>query len=124
MAGSRKWYRYESDANVGYSMEMDVDHADFIGNAALTGGEVPCPRTIEKRYALYRNKSGTSSRKIWLSTNAMVLGTIPDVLTVTAANGEPTSDTDDNTYILSFMSGEKQRVITTEDTGMTEGAAP
>lgn len=121
MAGSRRWFNYTTDAGDTFGMEMDEDMGEIVGNTNVTGTTVySIPGNIEPRYALFQNQSGTSHRKIILSAISLI-ATLIEQIVITATNGEVSADADDNTFNLSFISGEKVRRIKTVDTGMVDG---
>lgn len=123
MSGSRKWFKYTTDTDVVYALNMDESNGDAMGNAdyeAIDAGLFAAlPRNIKPRQATYRSLDGKVTRVISVTDKAANISTLPATLTVAAIDGNPA-------YTLNLVSYQGERftqVPTGADSGLDDGSA-
>lgn len=124
MAGSLKYFRYQTDTDFEFGILMDEDWGELVGNTDVADGDTGLygiPVNLEPRYALYRSQSGRRQLKISIGANDATTLTLPATITVAAATGEVSEDATDNTMILYSLVGERYRQVIGQDTGLIDG---
>lgn len=123
MAGSRKWFKYTTDTDVVYALNMDESNGEAVSNpdyeAVDAGLFASLPRNIKPRQATYRSSDGKVSRVIAVCDKAANISTLPATLAVAAIDGNPA-------YTLNLVSYQGERftqVPGAADTGLDDGDA-
>lgn len=115
MAGSMRFYNYESDNGGTYAIFGDKSNIAAVNpSGAAAPGTLPAikiPRNITPRYALFSNTDGTIRRKVALLTPADVAA-LSGNLSFT-----PTGET--ATVTITAIRGEKVNIPKIADTGRT-----
>lgn len=121
MAGSLKYFQYETDEGDTFYIQMDESNGEAVGNQDVatdpTNFRYAIPRNIRPRRARYRSIDGRYSREIPVSTSA-ILAAVGATITVQDGNG--------GTIELSLVAriGELTRYLPiAADTGIDDGDA-
>lgn len=89
MAGSNKWFNYQSDDGTDWALFGDESNIEAAnGGSAVapgTGTQYKVPRNMKVRYAVFGNQAGTRNLSIPITTAAVYIAldaanTIPDTL--------------------------------------------
>lgn len=126
MAGSLKWLNYTDDEGQVWAYRGDESNLESLitatGSTAGTGDYIAgatniysIPRNLKPRTALFRNASGTVSRRIIVPTAG--------VFTALAAGQSYTDDTSGETVVFVSRRGEELTVPFAQDTGLNDGDA-
>lgn len=79
MVGSKKWFRYTTDAGDDYALQADESNTELAGGAVdLTGGAstlYTLPRNVKPRYGRYVSADGLIVRNCFSCTLAATLTT-------------------------------------------------
>lgn len=121
MAGSIKWFRYQTDDNRNFAIKMDESNGENVGNADMVGADDgnldTLPRNIKPRMATYRSLDGTVTRRIPVTNNTANITTLPVSFDVSSIDGNPAV-----AVILTAFDGERQtRIPNSRDTGLLDG---
>lgn len=121
MAGSLKWFEYETGSGDKFGIYMDESNGELVGNpdyAALASESIiyALPRNVKPRTALYRSIDGKVSRRIPVSDPAASVATLPVSITVAAVDGNPSYQLN-----LTLFKGEEIRRLAAFDTGLDDG---
>lgn len=123
MAGSNKWFNYQSNDGTDWAIFADESNVEAAngGNAVapLATTFYKPPRNLKVRYAVFGNEPGTRNLSVPITTEAIYnalnsANTIPDVLGGTGAT-------------LSFIRKRPELIgpiPTAFDTGLTDGDQP
>lgn len=120
MAGSLKWFDYDTDNGANFAIFMDESNGEAMPNRNYTADSVASfklPGNVEARYARYSSPDNRYAREVVCSTPAILLAA-PGTLTVRDGNG--------GTVVLQLRAriGEIiRRIPTPVDTGVTDGDA-
>lgn len=87
MAGSLKWFKYESDNGDTFGVFMDESNGEAVGNDDFVTGDYlvvryAIPRNLEPRYALYRSQDGRQTARIVLTDPAASVANLPAQITL------------------------------------------
>lgn len=123
MSGSRKWFKYTTDAGDVFGINMDESNGELMLNADFEATDndtivYALPRNVQPRSALFRSTDGLVSRRIVVTDNAANIGTITSSFVVPAADGNPAF-----TMQLQSFRGEEIRRLISVDTGQQDGDA-
>lgn len=82
MAGSLKWFKYETDNGDSFGVLMDESNGEAVGNQDFVVSDYlvvryALPRNVEPRYALYRTQDGKQTAKIILTDPAASIANLP-----------------------------------------------
>lgn len=82
MAGSLKWFKYETDNGDTFGILMDESNGEAVSNDDFVAGDYlavryAVPRNVEVRYAIYRTQDGLQSARIPLTNPAASLANLP-----------------------------------------------
>lgn len=119
MAGSMKWFKYETDNGEFFGVKMDESNGEAVGNTdfgiADDGAIIyTIPSNITPRYALYRTVSGDRSAKIIITDANDSLSTLPSQINL--GTGELAN--------LTLFAGEVVKPVPISfDTGLNDGDA-
>lgn len=126
MAGSIKWHEYTDDDDNKWAYKADESNLESVVTAAsgaagtgdYTGSSTAVfniPRNLRPRSALFRNASGTVSRRVIIPTQALFA-----LLAVGQSYTDPVSS-----QTVTFVSkrGEELTVPFAEDTALNDGDA-
>lgn len=115
MAGSIRWYNYETDGGVTFSLQADKTNIAAVNpSGAAQPGSLSVsavPRNIKVRYALFADTTGLIRRKVPLLTPGDVAALVPGLSFV------PQGET--ATVTLTFIGGETTKLPKLADTGRT-----
>lgn len=127
MAGSRKWFRYQTDAGATYAINLDesnteavmlgaVDDFDYNDTSVVNDA---VPRNIKPRKVFYANAARTRTIGCTVPTQAQYA----DIVSGTAAPTitDPVEGTGD--LVLIRAQGESISIPFAADTGLTDGDA-
>lgn len=123
MAGSNKWFNYQSDDGTDWALFADESNVEAAnGGSAVAPGigtQYKVPRNMKVRYAVFGNQAGTRNLNVPITTAAVYIAldasdTIPDAI---AGSGET----------LVFIRKRPELigpVPTAFDTGLNDGDQP
>ena len=123
MAGSNKWFNYQSDDGTDWCLfgdESNIEGAN--GGSAVppgTGTQYKIPRNMRVRYAVFANQAGTRSLTIPITTQAVYIA-------LDASNAIP-DGLPGSTGTLAFIRKRPELigpVPTVFDTGLDDGDQP
>lgn len=122
MAGSIKFFVYQTDFGDSFAVRMDESNGEAVGNSDFTPGDAAIrymlPRNVQPRVATYRTLDGRQSRDIIVSNPAATFLTLPS--TIVADDGSAVG----LDMFLSQFKGEVYRPIPSDvDTGLNDGDA-
>jgi len=90
MAGSLRWFDYESDDGTNWALFADESNVEAANGAAATSGapagqNYKPPANLKVRFAVYANTDGTRNIKVPILTQAVYnaltsADTIPDIV--------------------------------------------
>lgn len=126
MAGSIKWLEYTSDDDTKWAYKADESNLESLITAAggtagtgdFTGSSTAIyyiPRNLRPRSALFRNASGTVSRRIIVPT--------ADLYALLAVGDSYTDPVTSQTVVFVSKRGEQLTVPFADDTGLNDGDA-
>lgn len=126
MAGSLKYFIYTTDTGNDFGIKMDEDWGELVANpdvATDPSGLYGMPGNLEPRIARYRATSGTRQLAIVVCNPEATTDTLPQTITISATNGEPSEVANENTLTLTSFRGEIFTPIRAGDTGLIDGDA-
>lgn len=87
MAGSLKWFKYETDNGDTFGILMDESNGEAVGNDDFVAGDYlvvryAVPRNVEPRYALYRTQDGKQTARIPLTDPGASIANLPAQITL------------------------------------------
>lgn len=120
MAGSLKWFVYQTDNGTDFAIELDESNTEAInaGNndyVANTGIIFAVPKNVTPRYAFYANTPGTRVIKVVALTPTIFNGLVANARTIT----DPIDVAD--TLTLVRVRPEIIRLPYPNDTGIDDG---
>lgn len=122
MAGSLETFVYTTDSGTKYLVRLDESNATEAGFPQATNADLTIPalpNRVKMRYVNCKSESGitrrifipTVSSPFWQGTNRTL-----NLIVVTGLNGSAVP------FTTSSRTGEKERYLTTSDTGQTDAA--
>lgn len=123
MSGSRKWFKYTTDAGDAFGINMDESNGELVSNADFEAADndtivYALPRNIAPRTALYRSSDGKVSRRIVVTSPTATISTLASSFVVPAQDGNPAA-----TMQLQSFRGEEIKRLVSVDTGLDDGDA-
>lgn len=118
MVGSKRWFRYTSDAGDNYAIQLDESNTESANGSSSTA--VPpnfaVPRNIKPRHGIFRSADGNTVRKaVYLTPEDFTAATAVDSFTAGGSNV---------TVTLSLKKGEVVAIPKAIDTGLNDGDNP
>jgi hypothetical protein len=126
MAGSIKSFIYTTDTGMTFGVHMDEDWGEIVNNTDVTtdpSGLYGMPKNVTPREARYRASSGTRQLGIIVCDPTTTSDDLPQTITISATNGEPSEVAGENTLTLTSFKGEVFTPIRAIDTGLIDGDA-
>lgn len=125
MAGSRKWFRYETDGGTTYAIQLDESNTEAVMAGAAddfdytdTSTETDAvPRNITPRAVFYANPARTRTIKCTVPTQAQYNLIVGGTAVQTIADPITPADT----LVLIRANGENLSIPFAADTGLTDG---
>jgi hypothetical protein len=122
MAGSLKWFEYETNDGDVFAVKMDESNGEAVSNVDYTTTSVAVfalPRNITPRKARYTSADGLYTRGIIVSAPGISASTLPATI-----SAEVSGSATPVTLSLAGFDGEKFNAIPrAEDTGLLDGDA-
>jgi hypothetical protein len=122
MAGSRKWFEYETDGGQVFAVNMDESNGEAVGNSdytALSTAVFALPRNVVPRTARYTSSNPPYQRSIIVGTAGTTTTDLPASITA-PVEGQATGVL----LALASFQGERFNAIPREDdTGLNDGDA-
>lgn len=122
MAGSIKWFEYETDTGAMFAVSMDESNGEAVGNADYTvssTAQFKLPSNIIARYARYTSDEGTTTRKIPVGSPSATVATLPDSFTA-QVSGNATGVL---VKLREFVGERVTMIPMAADTGLNDGDA-
>lgn len=121
MAGSRKWFVYETDSSDTFAIERDESNTEAVndGDNDYTGASTATyaiPRNVKPRVGVYENADGSIRRNIVVLTQANFGSLETDKPSITDAVSSQTLN-------LRGKVGERIRLPFAADTALNDGDA-
>lgn len=126
MAGSIKAFIYTTNTGATFGVHQDEDWGEAVGNpdvATDPSGLYGLPKNLIPRMARYRASSGTRQLGIIVCDPTKTTDDLPQTITISATNGEPSEVAGENILALTSFKGEVFTPIRAVDTGLTDGDA-
>jgi hypothetical protein len=130
MSGSKRQFRYLSDDGVtSFNIVLDEDQTEFINGVLLATQTTPIPGVVvlpvatKCRYGRYKSADGLYTRKV-IILRPEIAATIPNVLPIRVAAGDPALPTVLVNLNLVRVVGEKFPRGNPADTGLNDGDNP
>lgn len=126
MAGSIKAFVYTTDTGGTFGVQMDEDWGELVANADVTtdpSGLYGMPKNLQPRTARYRASTGTRQLEIIICDPDKTSDDLPQTITISATNGEPSEIAGENLLALTSFKGEVFTPIRAVDTGLIDGDA-
>lgn len=122
MAGSIKWFEYETDDGGQYAVSMDESNGEAVSNidySATSTATMKLPRNVQPRQARYVSADGLYSRTIIVGTAGSSLSTLPATI-----SGEISGSATPVTLSITSFTGERFTAIPrAADTALLDGDA-
>lgn len=117
--GSRRWFQYDDDNDIGYAIQMDESTAETAAlgfkvidpSVASSGRVIRRGYPINPRYILISRQAGTE-----IETRKVYVGSI-----AADAWGATTVTIDGNPWTITYRHGERQQYIPPVDTAKKDG---
>lgn len=82
MAGSLKWFKYETDFGQTFGVKMDESNGEAVGNPDFEASDTlvvrnALPRNVKPRYATYRTADGRQSANVIVCDPDASLASLP-----------------------------------------------
>lgn len=122
MAGSIKWFEYETDDGGQYAVSMDESNGEAVGNVdygPASTATMKLPRNVQPRQARYVSADGLYTRTICIGVAGRSLGTLPATISAEISG----SATPVVLSIASFIGERFTAIPRAADTGLLDGDA-
>jgi hypothetical protein len=118
MAGSRRWFSYETDSGIQFNVELDESNAESanLGFSAIVSGapaiKVTAKRPVEMRRVYATAVAAPNERR------SFPVGSLTAMAAI-VASGSLTVGGD--AYTVTGYAGERVSIVPDRDTGLTDG---
>lgn len=120
MAGSIKWFEYETDGGDTFAIKMDESNGEAVGNtdySATSTAVFALPRNVIPRTARYTSADNAYARTIPVTTAGTTTSDLPATI-----SAEVSGSATPVTLSLASFTGERFNAIPkAADTGLTDG---